>query len=462
VPTSESRPLDPVLLLLDVIGSAVLAAFLLAGHADPGAPLTALLPLALAISLGWAVGYRIADLLPWKRGTDVPPGLRVAMAGYGITLMISSGVEYATNAPVWGWLTVVAATAQLVVLGGLRVLLVQLTRAVERQRHTRNVLIAGSGPRALYVEEVIGRHPEWNMRIVGFVDRGKLAEGPSVEAHRIYPLDSIRELLRDQVIDEVIIACPRSKLEEMTGVVDAATDAGVPITLLSDLFGDLLPAPRVLRFGTLPALAFAPVYHSPAGLAVKRVIDVVGAAIGLVLGLPVLAAAAAAIKLDSPGPVLFLQTRCTRYGRPFVMPKLRTMVSDAPARRQELAARNEMDGPVFKIKRDPRVTRVGRLLRRYSIDEMPQLWSVLKGDMSLVGPRPPLPDEVASYQTFERRRLSMRPGLTCLWQVSGRNEIGFDDWVRMDLEYIDTWSIWNDVKIMLRTIPAVLSGSGAS
>ena len=244
--------------------------------------------------------------------------------------------------------------------------------------------------------------------------------------------------------------------------MDAATAAGVPITLLSDIFGDYLPAPRVKRFGSLPALHFAPVHHDGASLAVKRALDVAFAAL-LLLGIaPLLAMAAAAIRLTSPGPVLFRQVRCTLNGRHFVMPKLRTMYVDAADRLHELHERNEMDGPVFKMKRDPRITPVGAFLRRYSIDELPQLWSVLRGDMSLVGPRPPLPTEVASYQTFERRRLSMRPGLTCIWQVSGRNEVGFDDWVRMDLEYIDTWSLGRDLRILLQTIPAVFSGEGAS
>lgn len=144
-----------------------------------------------------------------------------------------------------------------------------------------------------------------------------------------------------------------------------------------------------------------------------------------------------------------------------MMHKLRTMYVDAEERKYALLEQNEMDGPVFKMKRDPRITPVGHLLRRFSIDELAQIWDVLRGQMSLVGPRPSLPVEVVEYQTFERRRLSMRPGLTCLWQVSGRNEIGFDDWVRLDLEYIDTWSLSNDIKILLRTIPAVLSGSGS-
>ena len=244
--------------------------------------------------------------------------------------------------------------------------------------------------------------------------------------------------------------------------VDTCAAAGVPITLLSDLFGDYLPAPQATRLGSLPALSFAPVHHSGIKLAIKRTIDIVGSAAALLLIGPVIAGAAALIKLTSPGPIFFRQVRCGLNGRHFVMYKLRTMQTDAEARKFELNELNEMDGPVFKITDDPRITRVGRTLRRCSIDELPQFFNVLIGDMSLVGPRPPVPVEVAEYQTFERRRLSMRPGITCLWQVSGRNAIGFDGWVRLDLEYIDTWSLTNDFSILLRTLPAVISGDGAS
>jgi lipopolysaccharide/colanic/teichoic acid biosynthesis glycosyltransferase len=171
--------------------------------------------------------------------------------------------------------------------------------------------------------------------------------------------------------------------------------------------------------------------------------------------------AALAVKATSDGGAFFAQIRCGKHGRPFRMWKLRSMVHDAEQRKAELIDHNEMDGPVFKMQDDPRVTPVGRWLRRFSIDELPQFWNVLRGDMSLVGPRPPVPHEVAEYETFDRRRLSMRPGITCIWQVNGRNEIAnFNDWVKLDLEYIDTWSLWLDVKILTQTVLAVVRGSG--
>ncbi|OGF16939.1 MAG: hypothetical protein A2W00_10905 [Candidatus Eisenbacteria bacterium RBG_16_71_46] len=193
----------------------------------------------------------------------------------------------------------------------------------------------------------------------------------------------------------------------------------------------------------------------------KRVIDVAGAAIALLLASPLLLFAAILIKLESRGPVLYRSTRIGRDGREFTFLKLRSMVNGADRHRHHLSHLNECDGPVFKISNDPRVTRVGRFLRRSSIDEIPQFWNVLRGEMSLVGPRPPIPEEVAQYEPWQLRRLSVRPGLTCLWQISGRSRIGFDEWMRLDLEYIKHQSLGLDLKILCRTIPAVLSREGA-
>ena len=201
--------------------------------------------------------------------------------------------------------------------------------------------------------------------------------------------------------------------------------------------------------------------QTPTARRLKRTVDVALSTVGLLLALPVIALAALAIRFDTPGPALFAQTRCGRNGRRFTMWKIRTMVDGAEQQREALEAQNRMSGPVFKLESDPRVTRVGRVLRRFSIDELPQLWNVLTGDMSLVGPRPPLPSEVAQYGARERRRLEVDPGLTCTWQVSGRNRVDFDDWIRMDLDYIDGWSLLRDLALLAKTVPAVVRGDGA-
>jgi exopolysaccharide biosynthesis polyprenyl glycosylphosphotransferase len=445
-------------------GMVFLAVLQLPGMApsDPTGGVGLVWALGLVATLAWPIALQSAGVYRSQRMLRLQDVVRqVAIVG-GIVTGVHFTVAFLLSAPVAPLFPLVCGLGQLAFLAALRLAGYGALRWLRREgRNYRQVLIVGSGPRAAYVQKVISWNPSWGISVMGFIDNGVPPEGPAVIAHQVFKLEDMVEILHDQVIDEVIVACPRSMLAEIVGVVDACAAAGVPITLLSDLFGDYLPAPRSTRFGTLPALSFAPVHHNLAKLFVKRAIDIVGATAGLLAAAPVLAVAAAAIRLSSPGPVLFRQVRCGLNGRQFVIHKLRTMYVDAEERKQELLEQNEMDGPVFKMKRDPRITPVGHVLRRFSIDELPQIWDVLRGHMSLVGPRPSLPTEVVEYQTFERRRLSMRPGLTCLWQVSGRNEIGFDDWVRLDLEYIDTWSLRNDLKILLRTIPAVVGGTGS-
>ncbi len=330
-----------------------------------------------------------------------------------------------------------------------------------RGRSIRDLLVVGTGPRAVSVYEDIQRHPERGLRVIGFADDGDVPFDPSIPQEMVHKFIDTPGLLRENSIDEVIIACPRSLLTLIAPVVACCSAAGIPVTMPTDVFGDYFPPPRVSRFGSATVLSFAPVHHSRSMLLLKRGIDIAGALIGLMLAAPLLAVAAVAIKLSSPGPVLFRQSRSGLHGRTFDMLKLRTMYRDAEERKWELLHLNEMDGPVFKIRSDPRITPVSRLLRRYSIDELPQFWNVLSGDMSLVGPRPPIPAEVALYEMSERRRLSMRPGLTCLWQISGRNSLGFAEWVKLDLEYIDGWSLLGDFKILAKTVPAVLNGTGS-
>ncbi|HZO90242.1 MAG TPA: exopolysaccharide biosynthesis polyprenyl glycosylphosphotransferase [Chthonomonadaceae bacterium] len=195
--------------------------------------------------------------------------------------------------------------------------------------------------------------------------------------------------------------------------------------------------------------------------AAKRGLDILLALLLLIAAAPLMALIAALVKLTSRGPAIFKQTRIGLGGKPFTCYKFRSMCADAESRRQHLLHLNEVSGPVFKIKNDPRVTPIGRILRKYSLDELPQLFNVLQGDMSLVGPRPPVAQEVAQYGERERRRLAVKPGLTCLWQVNGRSHIAFDRWVELDLLYIETMSFWGDIKILLQTIPAVLTGRGA-
>ncbi|MBI3191790.1 MAG: sugar transferase [Pedosphaera parvula] len=277
------------------------------------------------------------------------------------------------------------------------------------------------------------------------------------------PVERLADLLHEHSANGVILSAKHTFFGQVEKAIQLCEIEGVEVWLLADFFNTQVSQTSVDDFCGRPTLVFRSVPEASWQIVGKQVIDFVGALVLLLLlALPMLGVAAA-VRLTSPGPVLFRQRRSGLNGRPFMMFKFRSMVTNAEQLKDELAAFNEMTGPVFKVTNDPRVTPAGHWLRRYSIDELPQLWNVLRGEMSLVGPRPLPVDEVNRFHDLaHRRRLSVKPGLTCLWQISGRNEVkDFKDWVRLDLEYIDNWSLWLDMKILLRTIPVVLLGTGA-
>jgi exopolysaccharide biosynthesis polyprenyl glycosylphosphotransferase len=326
-----------------------------------------------------------------------------------------------------------------------------------RGYNQRFVLLVGTGPRAQAFAAKLEDHRELGLRVLGFVDDEVHA---SFAAPRRYlgPLDKIEELLHTEVIDEVAICLPFADWRQMNAIAHVCEEEGkivrVPVDILDHAFGA----------GRFEDLDGTPVYSLVSGpdrvvaLVVKRGFDIVIAGLALIMGSPILLAIAASIRLRDGAPVLFRQTRIGLHGRRFEMLKFRTMSVDAEQRLEELRQHSEINGAAFKITRDPRVTRSGRFLRRMSLDELPQLWNVLRGDMSLVGPRPALPREVDSYDLWHRRRLSMKPGITGLWQVSARRSANFDTWAQLDLSYIDRWSLWLDLKILARTVPAALEG----
>ncbi len=456
-----------IALSIDGASGAILFVLLLSFFPSLSGPLApASLPglfvLGLAATLALPITLEFLGLYQSQRRQSVVTYLtRFTGASLFVTLAMT-GLAAALRAPVDPLFPMVLGGAQLLVVGALRTVTLLALRTLRGTgRNSRYVLIVGSGPRAAGARAVLEQNRQWGLQVVGYLDETDAPIAPGIEPEKVHKLMDLPRLLREKVIDEVVVACPRSMLASLGPVVAVCAESGVPITVLSDLFGDFLPPPQVSRFGGNAALSFATVHHSRLELALKRAIDIAASSLVLTVTAPFIALAALAIKRTSPGPVMFRQVRCGLYGRPFEMLKLRTMVQDAEARRAELLELNEMDGPVFKMKNDPRITPVGRLLRRFSIDELPQLWNVLRGDMSLVGPRPPIPSEVNCYATTDRRRLSMRPGITCLWQVSGRNDIGFDQWVKLDLAYIDSWSLGLDLRVLVKTIPAVFKGTGA-
>jgi exopolysaccharide biosynthesis polyprenyl glycosylphosphotransferase len=349
----------------------------------------------------------------------------------------------------------------LVVVGRALVRSMVLESAVRR-----HVLVAGGRDEVLKAAADVEAHRDWGLEIVGVVSDGTWSAAESGPYRFLGSYDRIQALATngDDVIDEVLVAPAAGRfddLQRLEPVFLGLEELGIVTRLVLNFLPRSLSELSFDEFGGLPLLTFSTAPRDELLLFIRRCADVIVAALLVALLGPVLLGIALVIKVTSPGPVLFRQLRCGLHGRPFTFLKFRSMRVGAELMKAHLAAFNEMDGPAFKMTNDPRVTSLGRFLRRTSLDELPQLFNILRGDMSFVGPRPAVLEEVRQYEPWQRRRLSMKPGLTCLWQVSGRNELTFDEWMRLDLEYIDNWSLWLDLKIALKTIPAVLLGRGA-
>jgi len=326
-----------------------------------------------------------------------------------------------------------------------------------------NLLIVGTGKRARDFIKTVKEHSNWGLKIVGLIDDEHGMFGQDIEGFRVLGrLQDIPFILHRIVVDRVIFVVPRLWLNRIDEAILACEREGISTSISMDLYNLRIAKVRQTDFSGFPLLEFETFSAKEWQLFIKRTLDIVLSLLFLVLFSPLILVTAIAIKATSRGPLLFSQERSGLNGRKFKLYKFRTMIVGAEFKKKELEKMNEMDGPVFKIKKDPRITSVGRFLRRFSIDEIPQLINVLKGDMSIVGPRPPLPVEVELYKMWQRRRLSLKPGLTCIWQVSGRNKIKFEKWMEMDLEYIDSWSLWLDFKILFKTGFVVLFGYGAS
>jgi exopolysaccharide biosynthesis polyprenyl glycosylphosphotransferase len=356
------------------------------------------------------------------------------------------------------------ALVDFIFLSGEKLAIRAIARSVRsRGFNFRTVVVAGTGPKAVAIARSLDAHPTWGFRVLGFLDDETGGEMERADRWtRLGSLDELVKILAREVVDEMIFVVERGRLEQYEGAMLAAEQHGVRSHIALDVFPHLISRPMLEEMDGIPLLTFTTAPTNPALLFVKRGIDLSLALLLLVVTLPIQIAAAAAILLSSGGPVLFRQVRSGLNGRHFTLLKFRTMVAGAEEKLASVSHLNEMTGPVFKAANDPRLTGAGKLLRRFSIDELPQLWNVLAGNMSLVGPRPPLPEEVARYEPWQRRRLSMKPGLTCLWQISGRNENpDFDRWMALDLKYIDTWNPFLDLKILALTVPAVLAGRGA-
>jgi exopolysaccharide biosynthesis polyprenyl glycosylphosphotransferase len=419
----------------------------------------------VALVSGWPTVFRVCGLYNARAVQRLGQELvRVAMASaLGSILVVplaltsvSGAFDMSSLLYFWCGAVTAGSSVRLIRRASLR---------RQRLRTQHRVIIVGSGSRARELYNALSNDEEVIHEVVGFVDNKEEWSTGAPGGLRLGTLDELEKMLMHQAIDELFVTLPvKSHYRDIQEVIRICERAGVRVTYDADIFSSLLARPHLAEANGSPVVTM---HTAPdpddQRLLLKRAIDLAGASAGLIVLMPVMLVAAAAIKLTSAGPVIFAQERYGLNKRRFKMFKFRTMVADADKLQASLESRNEVEGPVFKIKNDPRVTPIGRLLRKTSIDELPQLLNVIRGEMSLVGPRPlPLRDVYRFTRPSDMRRFSVRPGLTCLWQISGRSSLGFTEWVRLDLEYIDDWSLALDLRILIKTIPAVLNGTGAN
>ncbi len=361
----------------------------------------------------------------------------------------------------------------VLVMGAVEVVLLSLGRWVffagagwmrEKLGRYRYFLIVGTGPKARDLADLIEQGETMGLRLVGFVDVHGDAPPVLATGAREYPVihpSQVAMTLRRQVIDEVVFSVEMDDLVRLQPLMRDCAREGVNTRVRLEFFPQAFSRIYLENLRHVPLLSLSATPDSYLMLFAKRLFDLAAAGTALVVLSPALLLIAVLVKLTSPGPILYRQVRSGLGGRRFTLYKFRSMVEDAEKQRLSLSQFNELRGPVFKMAQDPRVTPLGRWLRRFSLDELPQLWNVFRGDMSFVGPRPALPEEVEQYEAWQRRRLRMRPGLTCTWVLEGRNHVDFERLIQLDLSYIDNWSLWLDLKISLKTIPLVLLGKGA-
>jgi exopolysaccharide biosynthesis polyprenyl glycosylphosphotransferase len=426
--------------------------------------ISAFLPIALLLMLLLIGQFVMRGLyrLPRTAGVLDHMGIIISSTTVGIAILIVVVFLYRPffySRLIFGfsWLTIIA------LLGIWRTLLIVVRRWRWLRGHGRQrILVVGGAGLARFVMEGIVAQPDMGFELAGYLDdRDQPPARPKRHFRHLGLIRDLEKLVRSRAIDQVIIALPFWEHHRLPELVAICRSAQVDFRVAPDLYELSFDRVDVSNIGGVPLIGLKEVSLRGWNMALKRAIDLLLVILAAPAALFLSALVAIAIKLDSPGPVIFAQTRIGRGERPFTVFKFRTMVVDAEARKAELAALNEADGPLFKIRADPRLTRIGGFLRRYSIDELPQLWNILLGEMSWVGPRPPTPDEVAQYEEWHRRRLEVLPGLTGLWQVLGRSDTSFDEMVRLDIYYAESWTPGLDLRIILQTIPAVLAGRGA-
>jgi exopolysaccharide biosynthesis polyprenyl glycosylphosphotransferase len=465
----RSAQLHRVTTLLDI--SLTILAFMTASFVrlallddEPGDLVShiALLPFVLSLwifFLAFSGAYASPRTTTWLKytsaiGRAVAFGLATLLA-----ILFLLKIQYVSRAVI-----VTFAILDFLLLTGIRLGVVSyFQRSFRHGDHFRRILIVGTGTRARRLAETLLHTADWGIRIVGHLDPDPVRVGDRILGSSVLgTVGDISSVLKENVIDDVILAVPRAMIPDVDKIAHACQEEGVNLAMMADVFDVDVARMRLVELGAIPLLTLEPVAHDEWKLIVKRLMDLSLALLSLPVVLPLIAIVSVVVRLDSHGPVFFVQDRVGLHKRRFRMLKFRTMTAGAERLQAQVEHLNEAKGPIFKIAKDPRLTRVGQFLRRSSLDELPQMLHVVTGDMSLVGPRPMSVRDVDLFDHgLQRKRFSVKPGLTCLWQIAGRSELPFSRWLELDLQYIEHWSLGLDVKILFKTIPAVLSRKGA-
>ena len=355
------------------------------------------------------------------------------------------------------------AIINFICLASEKLVLFYLAKIIRKKgKNRKKILVVGTGDRAKNFIETVEKNIGWGLDIIGLTSGDKSKVGMDFYGRKVIGSnDEIENILHQNLVDEIMICVSTKRYDQINDILECCEQEGVQVRLNSDFFGKIAKRVRIDHIYGLPIISFFTTPDNEWALYIKRLMDILISGLLLIILSPLFLIIAILIKITSKGSIFYKWNVIGLNKKPFKSWKFRTMIPNADEMKSDLRIYNIMKGPVFKLKYDPRITKVGRFLRKFSLDELPQLWSVLKGDMSLVGPRPAGPDELERYESWHRRKLSIKPGITCLWQISGRNEIkDFDEWVRLDFEYIENWSLPLDLKILLKTIPAVFRGTG--
>jgi exopolysaccharide biosynthesis polyprenyl glycosylphosphotransferase len=399
-------------------------------------------------------------LFSFRSSSGLADELYKVIKAYSFSILITIGVSFLLKYTDFSRLVIVLYWIMAIVSSGIvrgfkRMMYIKLAK---QGTVSKNVVIVGAGKFGKSLMEELSNYNYLGYKIIGFVDDHEIED---YKSHKyLGSISQLNDLLKKHLVEEIIITIP-SERDLVNKLITDLRKLDINIKIVPDLYNLVMSTVQIGNINSLPVVTLVKTPMRGLGLAAKRCIDILASSILILLLLPVYTITAIAIKMDSEGSIIYKQQRIGRNGKRFNMLKFRSMVTNADALLQQIQKHNEVDGIAFKMKQDPRITNVGRFIRKYSIDELPQLFNVLIGNMSLVGPRPPLPYEVERYGDWEWRRLEVLPGITGLWQVSGRSDLSFNQWINLDIYYIENWSIAFDIKILLKTLPVVLKGEGA-